>query len=280
MPNRPRIGELQVCGRRKAQATEHASRRGDDRTRDVGPDDVAAVREGGVGDGELERRDGEVALTDREVDGVALVPDPLGRIVECPSQPGGCGDDAARLSRQVESCRVSEPEPQRPVLQVERSGCRLARVELGAEPVEPGVAGDRERLVEVQVGVDRGLDVVKDDVADGERTGAGQNRPWRDQSGRKGRFGRDRLEGRTGRIEPLGRAVEKRHHRIARGEQAREIARVVRSGGLVVVRRARERVDRAVPRIHNDRGTGVSVGVARPMREGDPVDDRTLRHTL
>jgi len=94
-----------------------------------------------------------------------------------------------------------------------------------------GVAGDRERLVEVQVGVDRGLDVVKDDVADGERTGAGQNRLWRDQSGRKGRLGRDRLEGRTGRVEPLGRAVEKRHHRIAQVEQAGEIARVKQALG-------------------------------------------------
>src|SRR4029450_13276516 len=78
----------------------------------------------------------------------------------------------------------------------------------GAEPIEPGVARDRERLRQRQARVDAGLDVVEDVVADGVTARAGERRggpeqPW----GQRG-LGDDRLEGRACRIHALGRAVD------------------------------------------------------------------------
>src|SRR5438105_4308182 len=81
----------------------------DERPRDVRPDDRAGVRERGVGDGQLKRRDLKPALPDGEVDRVALVP---GRVPagEARLEPGRGGHDAAGLAREVEPGRVAEPE--------------------------------------------------------------------------------------------------------------------------------------------------------------------------
>src|SRR5256884_2353251 len=94
------------------------------------------VRERGVRDGQLERRDLEPALPDGEVDGVALVP---GRVPagEARLEPGRGGHDAARLAREVEPGRVAEPEGLRPALHVDAAGRRLAAVEHRADLVEP-----------------------------------------------------------------------------------------------------------------------------------------------
>src|SRR5207302_5195535 len=137
----------------------------------------------------------------------------------------------AVLTRKVETGGVAEAERVRPALHVERAGCRLPSVEHRPQPVEPGVAGDGERLLEVEAGVDRRLDVVEDDVPDGQGAGAWQARPRGDQSRRKRRFGDDRLEGRTGRIEALRRAVQQRAAGCA--EQRAEIAAIDRCAALV-----------------------------------------------
>src|SRR6266511_3437694 len=126
------------------------TRRGEDRPRNMRPHDDAAVRERRVGDRHLEWRHGQVALADGEVDGVTLVPDPLGWISERAPQPGRGGNDATVLAK-VDSRRMTETEPHRPALHV-RPSCRsLPTVEHRSEPVEPRVARDRERWVEVQV---------------------------------------------------------------------------------------------------------------------------------
>src|SRR6202011_4862661 len=109
------------------------------------------------------------------VDRVALVPDPRPGLRERPLQPGGRRDEAAGLTRDVKAGLVADTEAPRPLLHVQVT-LLLAPVELGAEPVEPGVARDRERLRQVQARVDPGLDVLEDMVADRVGTRAGKRR--------------------------------------------------------------------------------------------------------
>src|SRR5438874_12226987 len=100
-----------------------------DCARDVRTHDRAAVDECRVRDGELERRHLEIALADRQVDRLPLVP----RLMLRGAEPGRGRDEPRRLSRNVEARRVSEAQATRPALDP------LAPVdeELVAEPVEP-----------------------------------------------------------------------------------------------------------------------------------------------
>src|SRR4029450_14042879 len=111
------------------------------------------------------RCDRELALSDGEVDRVALVPDPLPRLLEGPLQPGGGRHEAGSLARDVEAGWMPDAEPPGPILHVEMT-LLLLGVEHGTEAVEPRVAGDRECLRQGQAGVDGRLDVVYDVVGD------------------------------------------------------------------------------------------------------------------
>src|SRR5437773_10736862 len=56
--------------------------------------------------------------------------------------------------------------------------------------------------------------------------------------------------------------------------------RIARRAILVEVGDARERVDRAVPRVHHDRGAGVRIRMAGAVGEDDAVPDRPLGRAL
>src|SRR5204862_3500792 len=137
--------------------------------------------------------DRELALADSQVDRVALVPDPRPALLEGALQPGRGGDETRRLAWNVESGWLAGAEPVGPVLHVQVALFLLV-VEQRAEPVEPGVARDRERLRQRQARVDAGLDVVEDVVADGVRARALQRRIGADQPRGEAGLGDDRLE--------------------------------------------------------------------------------------
>ena len=276
--NGPDLGQVDAATRAKPEPAKDGSTRRQDRAGDVRPHDGAAVGESGVGHGELQRRHGKVALTDCEVDRISLVPDALRRRAERRSQPAWSGDDAAVFAGDIQTRRPAEAELVCPALHVQGPGRRLSCVEHRAQSVEPGVAGNGERLVEVQVGVDRRLDVVEDDVPDGQGAGAGQGRPRGDQSRRERGLGDDRLEGRTGRIEALRRAVQQRTASCM--EERAEVAAIDRCPALVEPGVAGQGVDLAVPRVHHDCRARVGVRVAGPMCGGDPISDCTYGRPL
>src|SRR5207253_10614491 len=95
------VGQVEAATRMEAKPAGDRPVCGQDGAGDVWPHDGAAVRERGVGDGELQGGHCEVALPDREVDRIALVPDALRRRAKCLSQPARRGDDAAVLTRKV-----------------------------------------------------------------------------------------------------------------------------------------------------------------------------------
>ena len=160
----------------------------------------AAVGERGVGPGELQRGDHGVALADREVDRVAgavgealdaelareaveevvarLLADlavvVLHRLVVL-ALPLPVGDPAAGLAREVDAGLLAEAEllgllDQRVLgVDVVDVGAVLLP-EVVADPVEEGVAGDLERLLEADVAVGAGLVVLEVAVADLEAT--------------------------------------------------------------------------------------------------------------
>ena len=174
---------------------------------------------------------------------------------------------------------MADAEPAGPVLHVEVALLLLV-IEQRAEPVEPGVAGDRQRLGQRQVRVDVGLDIVEHVVAHRVRARAGKRRVRADQSRCEARLGDDRLEGRAGRIDALCSAVDEQTAGVIRIEQRAKVLRVGRRPRLVEPRVARERVDGAVAGVHHDGGAGVSVVVAVGVRERDPVLNRLLGDPL
>src|SRR5262249_10239150 len=73
------VGQTDTADRTETQSAHDGSVPREDRACNMRTDDVASVRERRIRSRELKRRHSEVALADGEVDGVALVPDPLGR---------------------------------------------------------------------------------------------------------------------------------------------------------------------------------------------------------
>ena len=270
VPDRADIVETDVPPGREAELPGDPPARVEDGPADVGANNGAAVGERRVGDGELERRDRELPLADGQVDGVALVPDPLPGLLERPLQPAGGRHEPRSLARDIEARRMPDPEPAGPVLHVQVPSLLLA-VEHRSEAIEPRVAGDRERLRQCQARVDARLDVVEDVVADGVGARAREGRIRADQPRRKPGLGDDRLERGAGRIHALGGAVDQEMARVVRIEQRAQVLRIGRGAGLVETWVARERVDGAVARVHHDRGAGVGVVVAVGVRERDSV---------
>ena len=165
LPNRIDVDEVQTPSRSEAQPQSLPVGH-QDRASDMRPHNCAPVRKSRVSDCEMQWCNRQVALADRQVDGVTLVPDPLQRLAEGPTQPSRRRHDAAVLARKVDARRMPKAQRLRPPLHVERARRLLSRVEHRSEAIEPGVARDRERLVEIQARVDRRLDVVEDDVSD------------------------------------------------------------------------------------------------------------------
>src|SRR5581483_12021799 len=98
--DRLQADEVETAARREAECPHDAVRRVEDGSAEMRAEDRAAVREGGVGDGELQRRDGQVALADRHVDGVTDVPCARGT-VDRPLEPARSADEACRLTGYV-----------------------------------------------------------------------------------------------------------------------------------------------------------------------------------
>src|SRR5919108_294714 len=144
LADRPQVLQVQVPPRWEAEQLSDVAARGQERPGDVRADDGAAVRERAVGDGELERRHLEQALADREVDGLARVPDRVARLQAL--QVPGSRDRTARLPREIEARRVADAEQPCPPLHVDRARARLPEIEQVADPVEPRVARDRQGL--------------------------------------------------------------------------------------------------------------------------------------
>ena len=192
--DRADVVEPHVPARRVAELPDDLAARIEHGLAHVRPDDCAAVRERRVRDRELQRGDRELALADSQVDRVALVPDPRPALLEGPLQPGRGGDETRRLAWDVEPGWLAGAEPVGPILHIEVALFLLV-VEQRAEPVEPGVARDRERLRQRQARVDARLDVVEDVIAHGVGTRALERGVRSDQPGREASLGDDRLEG-------------------------------------------------------------------------------------
>ena len=263
---------------REAQETRHVAARGQERARDVRPDDGAPVRERGVRDRELERRHLEQALADREVHRLARVPVGLRRLEAL--QIGGPRDDPAPLRRQVDPGRMAQPEQVGPALHVEAARLLLPEVEPIPQSVEPRVARDGERLREFERRVHARIDVEERRVPDQVGRRARKARVRGDEPRRERGLGDDRLERRAGRIDPLRRPVQERRRGVVRVDEVREVARVLRGRDLVEGRVAREREQRARLRVDRHRGARGGVVVAVRAGEGDPVPDRLLGDAL
>ena len=180
VPDRARVDEPNVAASGEAEASDDLAVRVEDGLPDVGADDRPAVCERGVGDGELERRDRKLSLADRQVDGVALVPDAFPGLLERPLQPAGGRYQAGSLARDVKACRVADAKPLGPVLYIEVA-LLLFGIEHRPEPVEPCIARDRQRLRQRHAGVDSRLDVVEDVTPDGVGARALEGRVGADQ---------------------------------------------------------------------------------------------------
>src|SRR6476660_4685606 len=121
VPDRAAVDEPNVAASRETKVPDDLAVRVEHGLPDMGADDRAAVCERGVGHCELQRRDRELPLADRQVDRVALVPDACPGLLERPLQPAGCRYEAGGLARDVEAGRVAHAEAPSPVLDVEVS---------------------------------------------------------------------------------------------------------------------------------------------------------------
>ena len=159
--------------------------------------------DGGVGVGHLQRGDGDEALPDARVERVARVP-AVAAVGPLPVRVGvhaGLLAQADHARRQAEAEAARDPRKQR----------RIAAVEREPDLVEDGVAGFGQRLRERhRAAVDR-LPVAQRLLADGapERR-AGDAVVDREAALLQRRRQRDRLEGRTRRVDLLQRAVHER----------------------------------------------------------------------
>ena len=176
--DRPGVGELHVPGRLEMQGLHRLTAQ--DRARDVRTHDRAAVDECRVRDGELERRHLEIALADRQVDRLPLVP----RLMLRGAEPGRGRDEPFLLGSDVNAGRSAEAHDVRPPLQWRVR----ALVEAKTDLVEVGVAGggerrrQRHRLVRERITVGEGLavdDLLASALEDLVGQAAGRPRPQR-----------------------------------------------------------------------------------------------------
>ena len=255
-------------------------------------DELAAVRKQRVEAGHLQRRDEEILLADRELDRVTRLP----KAVDPPvARIGFCGERAmpplrrreqpGRLRPHVDAGLAAEAELRRPGL--ERMACARRRaVEVVAHPVEPCVARRADRGRQRHRLGDERVDVVERVPGDAERAGAVEHGRRRDHVRLEGREGGHRLEGRTGRIQPVDRPVQRRivvrlggvRHQPLRGESLRRDEPGVDTRVVARVRGHRE--DRTVARLQRHDGAGIRRPLAVEARLVDPIEDRALGRPL
>ena len=194
---------------------------------DVRADDLAAVGDRRVGDRHLQRVGLQVALADGEVDVVADRPRPVGELAlldadrpRRPASPGSvfCANASLRSSG-VGTRPAPSPPTSRPVGAPSPSArahswigppSPSCDVRLGAHDVEEDVGGDLERALQVDAPVGDVAGVRELDPAVGHRAAVGDRPAGRQAAGVERRQRGDRLEGRAGRIDALGGAVDRR----------------------------------------------------------------------
>ena len=175
------------------------------RLADVRRDQLAAVSDGAVGDGQLHRRDGQVALADRHLDVVARLPDLIDRLRVGLQPPGRIRYQPGEVGRhrQVHRRRLSEPVladlssgSRCPGSAGRTSCCPAGRRRCCTTAPAPSVGPWCPGSTVVQLG----NGVCEKSPRPVEDAGAVERRARPQHARVPGRGGRDRLEGRTRRL--------------------------------------------------------------------------------
>ena len=259
----------------------------------MGPVHGAAVGQGPVAEGQLERGHLEVALADGDVQVVAPLPAPAAA-AELPVQvarPGAVGlpvllpeppaplagrDRALGPVGQVDGGPAPEPELPGGGLEllVDLLALRLlgllGQPELGAQVVVVDVAGQPQAVGQADRAVAPGRPVPLGVAAEGERAGAAVGAGGRDDAGLEAGQGGERLPGRAGRVGRLDGPVQQRLARVARvaGEVAPRDA--ADEAPRVVLGQAGQDEQGTVVGVEDDRGGGRGRVGAAPFAVGQP----------
>ena len=230
---------------------------------DVRRHDAAAVGDGAVGDRHLERVGLQVALAHGQVDVVARAPGPVGEVAaEQAVAPLGRRHQAGALAGKVDPGRAAEPEAVGPLL--DHLAALLVRHQ--ADAIEEHVRGDLQRARQRDRAVRHVPGVLEGHAADRQRAAVEQHGRRADQPALEPRDRGDQLEGGTGRVQALGRAVGERGAVVGILQALVDGGRdALREDVRVVARIAAEPDHLTAARVHRDEAARLPVARERRL---------------